>query len=86
MANSGVPKGKESVGKGASAGSKVEFLKDGENSMGIPNGQSPGLGKGNKEVSLNQLPSNARVVKSASSHLMESMSQSRGPERKGSGQ
>ena len=78
MASAGVPKGKESVGKGISAGSKVSFLASGTNELGVPDGQTPGLGKGNKEVSMNQLPSNARVVKPATSNLMTGMSQSRG--------
>ena len=79
MANAGVPKGKESVGKGASAGRQVNFLAKGTNELGVPDGQTPSLGKGNKEESLNQLPSNARVVKAAKSNLMTGMSQSRGP-------
>lgn len=48
------------------------------NEKGIPYAQTPGFGKGNKEVSLNQLPSNARVVKPATSNLMTGMSSSRG--------
>jgi hypothetical protein len=77
MANAGVPKGKESVGKGASAGSKVSFLADGSTN-GIPDGQTPGLGKGNKEVSMNQLPANSKVIYSSKSDLMTGMSQHRG--------
>lgn len=79
MANVAVPKGKETEGKGVSAGSKVNvFSQNGTNSMGIPHGQSPSLGKGNKEVSMNQLPSTARVLKPAKSNLMTGMSQNRG--------
>lgn len=80
MANQGVPKGKETEGKGVGAGSKVNVSAKGVNSaLGVPHGQTPGLGVGNKEVSMNQLPSNARVVKSAKSNLMTGMSQNRGP-------
>ena len=56
----------------------VNELPSGTNSMGIPHGQSPGFGKGNKEVSGNALTSNARVLKPASSNLMAGMSQNRG--------
>lgn len=80
MANAGVPAGKKSEGRGVSAsGGKVNKTdSESGNSMGIPARQTPGLGKGNKELSGNQLPSTARVVKPASSHLMAGMSQSRG--------
>lgn len=78
MANQGVPKGKETEGKGIGAGSKVNVFTNRDNSMGIPAGQSPGFGDGNKEVSRNQLPSTARVVKPATSNLMTGMSQNRG--------
>lgn len=56
----------------------VNALPSGTNDMGIPHGQSPSFGKGNKEVSMNQLPSTARVIKPASSNLMTGMSQNRG--------
>jgi hypothetical protein len=79
MANAGVPAGKKDK-QAPSSGGKVEFLTSGETN-GVPDGQTPGFGRGNKEVSMNQLPSNARVVKPASSNLLEGMSQSRGPEK-----
>jgi len=47
----------------------------------VPEGQSPGFEMGTPEVSMNQLPSNARVVKSAKSNLMEGSSQNRGSGR-----
>lgn len=75
MASAGVPAGKKAKGVD---GGKVSFLADGVGHDGVPDGQTPGYGKGNKEVSMNQLPSNARVVKPASSNLMTGMSQSRG--------
>ena len=62
-------------------GGKVNLLAPGSNEIGIPHGQSPGLGRGDKYVSDNQLPSTASVVKSASSNLMTGMSQSRGAEK-----
>jgi hypothetical protein len=77
MANAGVPAGKKDK-QAPSSGGKVEFLTSGENENGVPDGQTPGFGRGNKEVSLNQLTSNARVVKPATSNLMQGMSQSRG--------
>lgn len=79
MANAGVPKGQETEGKGVGVGSKVNVFKNVDNEIGIPAGQSPGFAKGNKEISLNQLPSNARVLKPATSDLMTGMSQNRGP-------
>lgn len=79
MSNAGVPKGKETLGKGIRAGSKVNESATGKNSMGIPDGQTPGIGKGNKEVSMNQLPSTAKVHYPAKSNLMTGMSQTRGP-------
>ena len=78
MASQGVPKGKETEGAGVGSGSKVNVLPSGTNGMGIPHGQSPGLGQGNKEASMNALTSNARVVKPASSNLMTGSSQNRG--------
>jgi hypothetical protein len=69
MANAGVPAGKRSEGKGVrSSGGKV-------------NGEafSGGVESFDKEESMNQLPSTARVVKAAKSNLMTGMSQTRGP-------
>jgi hypothetical protein len=86
MANAGVPSGKKSEGMGVGVGSKVNTFTNSDNEIGIPAGQSPGFGKGNKEISMNQLPSNSKVIFSAKSSLMEDMSQYRGPEQKGSGQ
>lgn len=60
-------------------GNKISPESGGTNSMGIPDGQAPGFGKGNKEVSMNALPANAKVIKSAPSNLMTGMSQNRGP-------
>lgn len=60
-------------------GNKISPETGGSNSMGIPDGQAPGFGKGNKEVSMNQLPANAKVIASAKSNLMTGMSQNRGP-------
>jgi hypothetical protein len=77
MASVAVPKGKSP--KGLVSGGKISPEKGGSNSMGIPDGQAPGFGRGNKEVSLNQLPSTARVLKAAKSNLMTGMSQNRGP-------
>lgn len=65
-------------GIGETAGKVNVFADSKANEMGIPYAQTPGLGKGNKEVSLNQLPSTARVVKPATSNLMTGMSASRG--------
>lgn len=63
----------------ATSNGKVNIFADSKtNEMGIPYAQTPGFGKGNKEVSRNQLPSTARVVKPAPSNLMTGMSQSRG--------
>lgn len=63
----------------ANGGGKVNNIDEGgENSMGVPHGQTPGIGSGSKANSMNQLPSNSRVLKSASSNLMTGMSQSRG--------
>lgn len=59
-------------------GGRVNVLKNTLNEIGISAGQAPGIGGGQKTNSLNQLPSTARVVKSASSTLMEGMSSSRG--------
>lgn len=83
MANQGVPKGNTNKGLGAgfsNHGGVVNDLNEGgTNEIGVPYGQAPGLGRGNKEVSMNALPSNARVVKPAASNLMTGMSQNRGP-------
>lgn len=78
MANVAVPQGKSP--KGIVSGSKVTTGEDGgkKNSMGIPDGQTPGFGDGAKQNSLNQLPSTARVVKAAKSNLMTGSSQNRG--------
>ena len=80
MANAGVPKGKLTQGKGVGVSAKMvnNINENDKNEMGIPASQSPGINKGNKELSMNQLPSTARVVKPASSNLMSGMSQSRG--------
>lgn len=51
---------------------------NGTNDMGIPHSQSPGIGNGAKQNSMNALPSNARVIKSAPSTLMTGSSQNRG--------
>lgn len=75
MANAGVPSGKKVKGD---SGGKVSYLATGETN-GVPDGQTPGMGKGNKEVSQNQLPANAKVIYCAPSNLMTGMSQSRGP-------
>jgi hypothetical protein len=48
------------------------------NEKGIPYSQTPGFGKGNKEVSSNQLPSTAKVFKPATSNLMTGTSSNRG--------
>lgn len=50
----------------------------GTNANGVPSRQTPGFEKGTPEVSMNQLPSTARVVKSAKSNLMDGSSQHRG--------
>lgn len=78
MSSTGVPKGKETEGAGIGSGSKVNVLPSGTNEMGIPHGQSPGLGRGNKEASGNALTSNAHVRKPATSNLMTGVSQTRG--------
>lgn len=70
-------KNKESLKSGNGSGG-VKFLSSGTNSIGVPDGQTPGYGRGTAEESTNQLPSNARVVKSATSNLMTGMSQTRG--------
>lgn len=57
----------------------VNVLSSGKNSNGIPYGQSPGIGEGDRDTSMNSLPSNAAVVYSASSNLMTGMSMARGP-------
>lgn len=57
----------------------VNKVPSGVNSVGVPDGQTPGFGKGTSEVSMNELPSNATVIKCTKSNLMAGMSQSRGP-------
>jgi len=71
----------KSLGSGFSnhSGKVNDLNESGSNELGVPYGQAPGLGRGNKEVSMNALPSNARVVKPAASNLMTGMSQNRGP-------
>lgn len=69
MANEGIPAGKRSLGKG------VGVSKGKVNTEAHEGGFGTGI---DKEDSLQQLPSNARVIKSASSNLMKGMSQSRG--------
>ena len=80
MASAGVPAGKRSEGKGAGVGGgKVnKFSAEATNELGVPAGQTPGFGEGSSEISMNQLPSTARVVKSAKSNLMTGSSQNRG--------
>lgn len=82
MANAGIPKatGNPALGKGVSNhGGMVNDLDEGgSNSIGVPHGQTPGIGNGDKANSMNALPSAARVVKSAPSNLMTGMSQNRG--------
>jgi hypothetical protein len=71
MAKQGVPKGKDTEGRGVDGGDggKVNT-----------NAMSGGFGSGlSKQDSMNALPSTARVVKPASSNLMTGMSQNRGP-------
>lgn len=58
-------------------GGKVNYLAPGSTN-GVPYGQTPGFGKGTPEISQNQLPSTARVIKSAPSTLMTGMSDHRG--------
>lgn len=81
MSNVGVPKGKSNEGMGVDGGDggKVNTYSKSVNELGVPNGQTPGIGKGNRELSMNGLASNARVLKPAASNLMTGMSQSRGP-------
>lgn len=83
MANTGVPKGNTTKGLGAgfsNHGGMVNDLDESKvNALGVPYGQTPGLGGGNREVSMNELPSNAKVIASAKSNLMTGMSQNRGP-------
>ena len=79
MANAGVPAGKSVKMVDTGAG-KVNVYPDSKtNEIGVPYGQTPGLGKGNKEVSMNQLPANAKVIYCSKSDLMTGMSQNRGP-------
>lgn len=82
MANAGVPKGKSNEGMGVDGGDggKVnQYAFSKKNVNGIPSGQTPGIDTGDGRLSMNALPSNARVVKPAKSNLMTGMSQSRGP-------
>ena len=81
MANAGVPKGKSTEGKGVDGGDggKVNMYDMSRtNSIGIPIGQAPGIDSGDKKLSMNQLPSIAKVIMSAPSKLMTGMSQNRG--------
>lgn len=81
MANAGIPKGKSNEGKGVDGGDsgKVNMYNLAKkNSIGIPAGQAPGIDDGDKANSMNQLPSNAQVIKAAPSKLMTGMSQNRG--------
>lgn len=83
MANTGVPKGNTTKGLGSgfsNHGGVVNDLDEAKsNELGVPYGQTPGLGGGHKETSMNQLASNARVVLCAKSNLMTGSSQNRGP-------
>lgn len=78
MASQGVPSGKKVSMVDAGGGMVNKFPDQTTNEMKIPYGQTPGFQKGNKEVSMNQMPSTARVVKPATSNLMTGMSQNRG--------
>jgi len=81
MATAGVPKGKSTEGMGVDGGDngKVNYYNLSKtNSIGIPAGQAPGIDSGSKNLSMNQLPGNARVLKAATSNLMTGMSQNRG--------
>jgi hypothetical protein len=70
MANAGVPKGKSNEGKGVDGG---------DGGAVNTNAMKGGFGSGmTKQDSMNQLTSNAKVVKSATSTLMSGMSSSRG--------